>query len=88
MIDLMRLKKEGIMSWSLACYLLLQKGAKKSHSESIVQVLHLFNIICPIITSPKMSEAVVKVGQSFCVCVSCLLEQKYDNKLKWYAGNS
>ena len=79
--DLKKLKEEGMMSWSLAHYLLLQKGVKESQFESILHVLHLFDIICPMITSPEMLKAVVKVGQSF--FVPCMLEQRYDNKLAW-----
>ena len=79
--DLKKLKEEGMMSWSLAHYLLLQKGVKESQCESILHVLHLFDIICPMITSPEMLKAVVKVGQSF--FVPCMLEQRYDNKLAW-----
>ena len=79
--DLKKLKEEGIMSWSLAHYLLLQKGVKKSQFEVILHVLHLFDIICPAITSPEMLKAVLNVGQSF--FVPCLLEQRYDNKLAW-----
>ena len=79
--DLKKLKEEGMMSWSLAHELLVQKGVKESQFESILQVLHLFDIICPMITSPEMLKAVLKVGQSF--FVPCLLEQRYDNKLAW-----
>ena len=79
--DLKKLKEDGMMSWSLAHYLLLQKGVKESQFESILYVLHLFDVICPTITSPEMLKAVLKVGQSF--FVPCLLEQRYDNKLAW-----
>ncbi|XP_062506410.1 uncharacterized protein LOC134182981 [Corticium candelabrum] len=79
--DLKKLKEEGMMSWSLAHYLLLQKGVKQSQFESILYLLHLFDVICPTITSPEMLKAVLKVGQSF--FVPCLLEQRYDNKLAW-----
>ena len=79
--DLHKLKKEGMMSWPLAHYLLLQKGVKESQFESILYLLHLFNVICPMITSPEMLKAVLKAGQSF--FVPCLLEQRYDNKLAW-----
>ncbi|XP_062506957.1 uncharacterized protein LOC134183440 [Corticium candelabrum] len=79
--DLKKLKEEGMMSWSLAHYLLLQKGVKESQFESILYLLHLFDVICPTITSPEMLKAVLKVGQSF--FVPCLLEQRYDNKLAW-----
>ena len=58
-----------------------QLHVKESQFESILYVLHLFDIICFAITSPDMSKAVLKVGQSF--FVSCLLEQRYDNKLAW-----
>ena len=79
--DLKKLKEEGMMSWSLAHYLLLQKGVKESQFESILYLLHLFDVICPMSTSPEMLKAVLKVGQSF--FVPCLLEQRYDNKLAW-----
>ena len=79
--DLKKLKEEGMMSWSLAHYLLLQKGVKESQFESILYLLHLFDVICPMITLPEMLKAVLKVGQSF--FVPCLLEQRYDNKLAW-----
>ncbi|XP_062506771.1 uncharacterized protein LOC134183293 [Corticium candelabrum] len=79
--DLKKLKKEGMMSWSLAHHLLLQKGVKESQFESILHLLHLFDVICPMITSPDMLKAVVKVGQSF--FVPCMLEQRYDKKLAW-----
>ena len=79
--DLKKLKEEGMMSWSLAHYLLLQKGVKESQFESILYLLHLSDVICPTITSPEMLKAVLKVGQSF--FVPCLLEQRYDNKLAW-----
>ena len=79
--DLKKLKEEGMMSWSLAHYLLLQKGVKESQFESILHLLHLFDVICPMITSPEMLKAVVKVGQSF--FVPCLLEQRYDSKMVW-----
>ena len=79
--DLKKLKEEGMMSWSLAHHLLLQKGVKQSQFESILYLLHLFDVICPMITSLEMLKAVIKVGQSF--FVPCLLEQRYDNKLAW-----
>ena len=79
--DLKKLKEEGMMSWSLAHYLLHQKGVKERQFESILYLLHLFDVICPMITSPEMLKAVLKVGQSF--FVPCLLEQRYDNKLAW-----
>ena len=79
--DLKKLKEEGMMSWSLAHYLLQQKGVKESQFESILYLLHLFDVICPMITSLEMLKAVLKVGQSF--FVPCLLEQRYDNKLAW-----
>ena len=79
--DLKKLKEEGMMSWPLAHYLLVQKGVNESQFESILQVLHLFDIICPMITSPEMLKSVLKVGQAF--FVPCLLEQRYDNKLAW-----
>ena len=74
---LKKLKEEGMMSWSLAHYLLLQKGVKESQFESILYLLHLFDVICPMITPLEM----LKVGQSF--FVPCLLKQKYDIKLAW-----
>ena len=79
--DLKKLKEEGMMSWSLAHYLLQQKGVKESQFESILYLLHLFDVICPMITSLEMLKAVLKVGQSF--FVPCMLEQRYDNKLVW-----
>ncbi|XP_062506351.1 uncharacterized protein LOC134182925 [Corticium candelabrum] len=79
--DIIKVENEGLMSWHLAQYLLENEGVNESQFVAILQVMHLFDIICPMNTSPEMPKSVLAVGQSF--FIPCLLAQIYERQMVW-----
>ncbi|XP_062506531.1 uncharacterized protein LOC134183094 isoform X1 [Corticium candelabrum] len=79
--DIEKVEKEGLMSWRLAQYLLENEGVNENQFVAILQVMHLFDIICPMNTSPEMPKSVLAVGQSF--FIPCLLAQIYERQMVW-----
>ena len=79
--DINKVENEGLMSWHLAQYLLENEGVNENQFVAILQVMHLFDIICPMNMSPEMPKSVLAVGQSF--FIPCLLAQIYERQMVW-----
>ena len=84
--DIYKVENEGLMSWHLAQYLLENEGVNENQFVAILQVMHLFDIICPMNTSPEMPKSVLAVGQSF--FIPCLLAQIYERQMVWQQNDS
>ena len=79
--DINKVENKGLMSWRLAQYLLENEGVNENQFVAILQLMHLFDIICPMNTSPEMPKSVLAVGQSF--FIPCLLAQIYERQMVW-----
>lgn len=76
------LSSTGEMKWELAEYLLEKTGVKSNQYDTILKVLHLFDIICRAFEEDDNSDdAVPKPGCSF--FVACMLKKEYKGQFAW-----